>query len=445
MVDWNQESKRYQKRQKTTQAPNPTRRRAKPQANKSETRAKAPSRPRPQRNQSSPRMSKQPASASDRLRAQLDALNQSEQSKRRHAQKRQRAQSYSTQAKNTSKPRQGKPVRKNQTRNSRHNNQHKPVATQPPRVFSGQMFGYLMLFLALSVGFGLWVSPLSRLSSLAVSGNQLVSAETVLKDSGLNDQMSILDAMTSTNAVNQSLQGKHSNIKNATLQRDGREVTIQVQEYQPVAKVYVNGKLYPVFENQKVLSIDAKKHFDRLPLLETFENGQVERLAEALPKVPDDVRQKIKRITNIEDETHPDRIALEMSDGNIVVSSITDFAEKLNYYPSIIKELKDESGLIDMEVGIYFEPLTPLNNPYATNEEKEAYQKQNTPPEPEEEATTEETAFSETSAVQSDVQSSSDTADINTETPMSATEDTTDRNNQVSSEQEMAETANNLP
>ncbi|MCI5775446.1 MAG: FtsQ-type POTRA domain-containing protein [Aerococcus sp.] len=385
MVDWNREAKRYQRRQ-AQQTDNPDQ---PAKTGKAQRTSHTRRRPEPVKN-----VQNTSNSASARLHAQLDSLD----AKERKARQRKVSQQQSTKQARRQRSAQSVANRTQPRAQQRKNSSQSPQVkqTRSTRHFSKAMAGYLLLFIATGIVFALWSSPLSRLSELAVDGNQLVSAKTVINDSGLHPDMSLLDTMTSAREVNDALQAKHSNIKNARLERNGRKVTVEVQEYQPVAKAYINGKLYPVFENQKVLAIDAKAYLKKLPLLESFANGQVERLAEALMKVPEDVRTKIKRVTNIEDKTHPDRIALEMSDGNIIIGGIDHFAQRLGYYPNVLKELHGETGLIDMEVGIYYEPLTPLNNPYATDEEKEAYQKQIPPTLPENNSNEESTETTST-------------------------------------------------
>ena len=45
-----------------------------------------------------------------------------------------------------------------------------------------------------------------------------------------------------------------------------------------------------------------------------------------------------------------------MKNGIKVIGTLKDIGEKLNYYPSILKQLPKKSGTIDMEVGIFYTP-----------------------------------------------------------------------------------------
>lgn len=44
-----------------------------------------------------------------------------------------------------------------------------------------------------------------------------------------------------------------------------------------------------------------------------------------------------------------------MNDGNQVIASIDTFAEKMQYYPSIVSKM-NYTGVVDLEVGAYSYP-----------------------------------------------------------------------------------------
>ncbi|MDO4670270.1 MAG: FtsQ-type POTRA domain-containing protein [Aerococcus sp.] len=245
---------------------------------------------------------------------------------------------------------------------------HFPWREARPLVVMGSVFG------ALCLGGVLWLSPLTHVSAYQVSGNQHLSKETILKDSGLHAHMTWPWVMQQGNEVNRRLQKTHLNVQNATLERKGRTVIIKVQEYRPVAKIFKKDTLYPVMENQTILPKDSGGNLDQLPLLESFTPQGVKALSEQLGHLPQDVVKQIKRVTNIETNNQSvGRIALEMRDGNIIVSFINVLGERMAYYPDVKKQLGDKQGLINMEAGIFYAELTPENNPYATKEEKSSY------------------------------------------------------------------------
>lgn len=345
MVNWEKESQRYQRRQKTAQS--------------------LPSEPAPTK--------------SSRESAATDQENQKEntdfvQSKPYYTSRRQRQ-------------RQAAHPKRSTARDADSNAQTKPrfgralfttpeMDDQPPKhPLSKSLAALGAGFGALLLGSLLWLSPLTHVSAYQVSGNQNLSKETVLQDSGLQRGMTWLWAMDQSAEVNRRLQKAHLNVQNATLERKGRTITIKVQEYPAVAKIFKKDTLYPVMENQMILPAGSGGNLDQLPLLESFTLQEVKAIAEQLANLPLDVVKQVKRITNIAtNDQNAGHIALEMRDGNILVSYINVLSERLVYYPDVKSQLGDKQGLINMEAGIFYTALTPANNPYATKAEKESYQ-----------------------------------------------------------------------
>ena len=112
------------------------------------------------------------------------------------------------------------------------------------------------------------------------------------------------------------------------------------------------------------------------------------------------------------DESNTDRIALQMVDGNVVRGFISSIGDRMSYYNGIASQLDGQTGLIDMEVAIYFTELNDGNNPYALEEDKKAY---------DESVAAESSAASESEASELDVLSS-DSASESTDS--SSTEST---------------------
>ena len=64
----------------------------------------------------------------------------------------------------------------------------------------------------------------------------------------------------------------------------------------------------------------------------------------------------IRQIQYVDPVKSPLKIQIRMKDGIKVIGTLKDIGEKLNYYPSILKQLPKKSGTIDMEVGIFYTP-----------------------------------------------------------------------------------------
>jgi cell division protein FtsQ len=63
-------------------------------------------------------------------------------------------------------------------------------------------------------------------------------------------------------------------------------------------------------------------------------------------------------------ETNTSYVTIYMNDGNEVRGVLSTLSEKLNYYPSVIAQLKNNlKGVIDMEVGIFFRSFDDVYGP----------------------------------------------------------------------------------
>ena len=79
-------------------------------------------------------------------------------------------------------------------------------------------------------------------------------------------------------------------------------------------------------------------------------------LASQLEKTNPSIIAMIRQINYVDPVKSPLKIQLKMKDGIKVIGTLKDIGEKLNYYPSILKQLPKKSGTIDMEVGIFYTP-----------------------------------------------------------------------------------------
>ena len=79
-------------------------------------------------------------------------------------------------------------------------------------------------------------------------------------------------------------------------------------------------------------------------------------LASQLEKTNPSIIAMIRQIQYVDPVKSPLKVQIRMKDGLKVIGTLKDIGEKLNYYPSILKQLPKKSGTIDMEVGIFYTP-----------------------------------------------------------------------------------------
>ena len=124
-----------------------------------------------------------------------------------------------------------------------------------------------------------------------------------------------------------------------------------------------NGTVYQ--SSQKIAPVDA-------PVLSGFENQKaMTRMVKELAKLKGEVLSMISQIESVPSKADPYKIRLFMNDGFEVRAVIPSFAEKMNYYPSIIAQIgESEKGVIDIEVGSFFQTYVDMYNPQPKEEEE---------------------------------------------------------------------------
>ncbi|WP_270371380.1 cell division protein FtsQ/DivIB [Aerococcus urinaeequi] len=263
---------------------------------------------------------------------------------------------------------------------------------------------------------GYYASPLNHVASITVKG---VEDTESMNLSPLNEGMSVTDLKNSKGEVEQAIVNQNPSVKSATVNvSDWNKVAVNVSAYRQLGYIQIADFFYPLLENNEIIDTPLPSLEKELPLFEGYDiadEDQKAKLTEtvkALSSLSDDIIQKISLVTYTGDESNADRIALQMVDGNVVRGFISSIGDRMSYYNGIASQLDGQTGLIDMEVAIYFTELNDGNNPYALEEDKKAY---------DESVAAESSAASESEARELDVLSS-DSASESTDS--SSTEST---------------------
>ena len=207
-----------------------------------------------------------------------------------------------------------------------------------------------------------------------MSGNRLVADEQLLFTSGLKPNMSYLGIEKETPVVTERLRAQYPSVQKAqVIAEDNFSVRLNVQEFRAVGYIDKEDFKCPVLENQQTLTDPLPYGEQDVPNLVGFGEDEIPELASQLGKLSDDILAQIEEVDNVSDEIYQHHIAFKMKDGNIVVGFVESFAKRMQYYNQIVKSLKNQKGIINMEVGIFFEVKTPLTDPFASPEERERY------------------------------------------------------------------------
>ncbi len=212
----------------------------------------------------------------------------------------------------------------------------------------------LILFLLVLAVLLYFQSPLSKVDEVRVEGALLNSKEDYVRASGISvgDALWGFRRFEAAGSVS-SVQG----VEEAAVERTGlRSVVIKVNEWVPAALIEQEGRFHPVLSNGEVFGKPAAEPVPA-PILSGFSDEKtMEKMVGELEALPGGIRTLISEIKRTSEED-PDAITAYMTDGYEVRGIIPGFAEKMEYYPSIVSQLTDEGkGVIDLEVGLYFRP-----------------------------------------------------------------------------------------
>lgn len=207
--------------------------------------------------------------------------------------------------------------------------------------------------------FGYLISPLSKVDTISVEGNQDVYVQEIIDGSGLARGESVLKAKQKFAEIEKNILAELPQISSAELViNEMNKVVIQVNEFKTVAYIAEEGSYLRVLENGHVLDNLYTISIGNQLVLSKFKEGEALNLMiEELKKVEDPILNLISEIELTKTETNPLFVQIYMNNGNRILSNIPEFSEKILYYPKMVQAVEGKKGVFDMEAGIYFTPF----------------------------------------------------------------------------------------
>lgn len=218
-----------------------------------------------------------------------------------------------------------------------------------------QLITFVFIFFMLLLVIIYLQTPLSKVSTIKVTGAINVSEETIKKLSGITNETSywkikeeeVMDKIKT-----------HEQIKEVQIEKKlPSTVIIKVEEFKRVAYVLTDSVFYPILENGGFLEEEATLKVPDAPILREWDKPElIQNMAQQLEKLPSSITNSISEIHHTPVETDDEQITVYMNDGYEVVATISTFAKKMKSYPTIVSQLDPEiKGTIHLEVGSYFE------------------------------------------------------------------------------------------
>ena len=213
------------------------------------------------------------------------------------------------------------------------------------------------IFLA-SMVWGLYfISPLSKPKEIYVYGNRQVELGTIQEQAGIKKGKSIWGILSEHDLIRKRLMNLNSKIKDASVTFSGlNTIQITILENPAIGYYMEEGQYKELLADGQIIIKDEPTNKEGFPELVNFTDESRNSLASQLEKTNPSIIAMIRQINYVDPVKSPLKIQLKMKDGIKVIGTLKDIGEKLNYYPSILKQLPKKSGTIDMEVGIFYTP-----------------------------------------------------------------------------------------
>ncbi|WP_436950187.1 cell division protein FtsQ/DivIB [Staphylococcus xylosus] len=234
------------------------------------------------------------------------------------------------------------------------------------------VFGVLLFIIILILIY--MFTPLSKISSVEISGNNNTSKNTINKAINVKDN-SRMYTYSTTNAQNKLEES--TLIDSAEVKKHfPNKLTVKVSEKQIVALTKKKDKYVPVLEDGTELEDYDGNATDNGPILEGFEKDKKEKIIQALSEMPAKVRGMIAEIKFDPQENAQNQIKLFTTDDIQILGNLNTIGKKMKYYPQMSQSLeRDESGelkkagYIDLSVGASFIPYNGGSNTKSSSDQ----------------------------------------------------------------------------
>lgn len=202
-----------------------------------------------------------------------------------------------------------------------------------------------------------YVSPLSKLAKVTVTGNRKLTTEAVLQAADFKLQDNLWSQFFHREKNQEKLEKAQPRIKRTRVAIENfNQFHLTVTEYREVAMLAKGNEYSPILENGQVMDETLKKDEQNLPILEDFKSEKkILAVLQNYQKLTPKIRSGISQIKYTPTKSNDELLKLYMNDGNQVIVNISNLTQQMRYYPQVANDMK-EKGVVDMEVGIFTYP-----------------------------------------------------------------------------------------
>lgn len=209
------------------------------------------------------------------------------------------------------------------------------------------------------IGLIYYISPLTYINSVQVTGASDIPTKSLVKNSGIKVSDRIFDYKFHQKSLEKRLTKKYPEIESTDVKiHHFNNLIIQVHEYKTVSYLKDGDRYRKILSNGKVGSYSLP--WDKIDQSKPLFVGYSHKVSfkedlKLFNSFPTDFRNKVKLLSG--NATRKKQIVLIMKDGNVVIGNISTLKDKIKYYNAISKRA-GKNSLIDLEIGAYSRALT---------------------------------------------------------------------------------------
>lgn len=229
-------------------------------------------------------------------------------------------------------------TKKKNTYVSRHGKKEKKVKIRYGRII-------LVLLILFLIIYSIFTYIKIPVKNIFISGNSNMKDQEIIDIAGISNYPSILSFTTYN--LEKKLE-KNILIKEATVKKQFRKITIEIEEN------------YPLFYNsntKKTIMYDfreTEKDMNAPILINSLTDEVYKLFKEKMKLVKESVIDRISEIKYDPNTVDEERFLFTMNDGNYVYITLEKI-ENINSYVDIIKTFENKKGILYLDSGEYFE------------------------------------------------------------------------------------------
>lgn len=202
-----------------------------------------------------------------------------------------------------------------------------------------------------------YISPLSSLSGVSVTGNEHIPSEKVLSDMNFSIGQNLWNQFFNRDQYIKRLKNSEERVQSASISFNGvNHFKVQIKEFEEVAYLERDSQYFPIISNGKIIDDANARAADDLPILKNFKSSKrILKVLNQYDELNAEVRTGISQIDYAPKKDNNQLLEIYMNDGNKVLVNIPQLQNRMQYYPQIAADMAEAgiTGIVDMEAGVY--------------------------------------------------------------------------------------------